>query len=191
MVIYGHVEGPVGCPASRSASQAEEWFGFRKRKFRKLTKLSNESIEMAAVKGSKQFTMVVRRSRPVLEIVVAVLALVAVGILVAASHRYGKESGMGLKVAVVSEGDFLQKQLNDSVVMIRRLSQENADLKLGEEVKVGTGRVRFPEFVKRLDEVGFGGEFIIEREISGEQQRRDILETIGYLKEIIGEEQTQ
>ena len=61
-------------------------------------------------------------------------------------------------------------------------------MKLGEEVKVGTGRVRFPEFVKRLDEIGFKGEFIIEREISGEQQRRDILETIRYLKGLIGEE---
>jgi hypothetical protein len=89
---------------------------------------------MAAVKGSKQFTMVVRRSRPVLEFVLTVLALVAVGILVAASHRYGKETGMELKAVVANEGEFLQKQLNDSVVMIRRLSQENADLKLGEEV---------------------------------------------------------
>ena len=60
-------------------------------------------------------------------------------------------------------------------------------MKLGEEVKVGTGRVRFPEFVKRLDEVGFKGEYIIEREISGEQQRKDIAETVGYLKKLIGE----
>ena len=60
-------------------------------------------------------------------------------------------------------------------------------MKLGHEVKVGTGRVRFPEFVKRLNEIGFKGEFIIEREISGEQQRRDIEETITYLKELLSE----
>jgi L-ribulose-5-phosphate 3-epimerase len=60
-------------------------------------------------------------------------------------------------------------------------------MKLGEEVKVGEGRVRFPEFVKRLDEVGFKGEFIIEREISGEQQRKDIAETVKYLKKLIKE----
>jgi len=57
-------------------------------------------------------------------------------------------------------------------------------MKLGKEAKVGTGRVRFPEFVRRLNEIGFSGEFIIEREISGEQQARDILETIKYLQEL-------
>ena len=57
-------------------------------------------------------------------------------------------------------------------------------LKLGREVKVGEGRVRFPEFVQRLAEIGFNGEFIIEREIHGEQQARDILATIAYLKQL-------
>jgi len=59
-------------------------------------------------------------------------------------------------------------------------------MRLGREVKVGEGRVRFPEFVRRLAEIGYCGAFIIEREISGEQQRRDIRETIGYLKQLIG-----
>lgn len=53
---------------------------------------------------------------------------------------------------------------------------------LGKEVKVGTGRVRFPDFVRRLNEIKFTGEFIIEREISGEQQTHDIAETIAYLQ---------
>lgn len=57
-------------------------------------------------------------------------------------------------------------------------------MKLGKEVKVGTGKVRYPEFVKRLDEIGFKGEYIIEREIHGPQQARDILETIKYLQEL-------
>ncbi len=60
-------------------------------------------------------------------------------------------------------------------------------MKLGREVKVGEGRVRFPEFVKRLGEVGFTGEFIIEREISGEQQKRDIADTVEYLKKLVDE----
>lgn len=60
-------------------------------------------------------------------------------------------------------------------------------MELGEEVKVGTGRVRFPDFVKRLDQIGFKGEFIIEREISGEQQKKDIAETVKYLKKLIKE----
>ena len=61
-------------------------------------------------------------------------------------------------------------------------------MRLGHEVKVGEGKVRYPEFVKKLDEIGFTGEFIIEREISGEQQRRDIEETIGYLQNLIRED---
>jgi len=52
---------------------------------------------------------------------------------------------------------------------------------IGQEVKVGQGRVRFPEFIRKLKEIKFKGEFIIEREVSGEQQARDILETVKYL----------
>ncbi len=59
---------------------------------------------------------------------------------------------------------------------------------LGQEVKVGQGRVRYPEFVRRLREIGFEGEFIIEREISGEQQKKDIQETIAYLHNLLEEE---
>jgi len=55
---------------------------------------------------------------------------------------------------------------------------------LGEEVKVGTGKVDFPRFVKRLGEIGFKGEFIIEREIDGDQQIKDINETVKYLRKL-------
>ena len=58
-------------------------------------------------------------------------------------------------------------------------------MKLGQEVKVGEGRVRFPDFVRRLKEIGFTGEFIIEREITGAQQRRDIAATIAYLQKLM------
>ena len=60
-------------------------------------------------------------------------------------------------------------------------------MRTGKEVKVGQGRVRFPEFVRRLSEIGFKGEFIIEREISGEQQSRDIADTVEYLKRLLAE----
>lgn len=59
-------------------------------------------------------------------------------------------------------------------------------MKLGEEVKVGEGKVRFPEFVERLKEIGYQGAFIIEREISGEKQRADIADTVKYLGSLIG-----
>lgn len=58
-------------------------------------------------------------------------------------------------------------------------------MQLGKEVKVGEGRVRFPEFVRRLKALGYAGEFIIEREITGEQQRRDIAATVGYLESLL------
>ena len=58
-------------------------------------------------------------------------------------------------------------------------------MKLGREVKVGQGRVRFPEFVGRLGEIGYTGAFIIEREISGPEQRRDIADTVRYLEQLL------
>ena len=58
-------------------------------------------------------------------------------------------------------------------------------MKLGHEVRVGEGKVCFPGFVKRLKEVGYRGAFIIEREISGEQQIIDIKKTIGYLGKLL------
>ncbi len=58
-------------------------------------------------------------------------------------------------------------------------------MKLGMEMKVGEGRVRFPELVRRLAQIGFAGEFIIEREITGEQQARDIRETVAYLEALL------
>ena len=41
---------------------------------------------------------------------------------------------------------------------------------LGREVKVGEGMANIPEVIKRLRAVGYRGNFIIEREISGEEQ---------------------
>ncbi len=56
---------------------------------------------------------------------------------------------------------------------------------LGRETKVGEGKVNFPELVRRLHALGFKGAYIIEREISGEQQRKDIAETVGYLRRLL------
>lgn len=52
---------------------------------------------------------------------------------------------------------------------------------LGKEVPAGEGKVNFPEFVQKLKELKFDGEFIIEREISGQQQHLDIHATIEKL----------
>ena len=44
------------------------------------------------------------------------------------------------------------------------------------------GKVQFRKFIKRLQEIGFAGELIIEREISGKQQIRDIRKTVANLQ---------
>lgn len=53
---------------------------------------------------------------------------------------------------------------------------------LGREVFPGEGLVRFPEFIPKLKQIGFDGELIIEREISGEQQIKDIRRTVTNLE---------
>jgi sugar phosphate isomerase/epimerase len=58
---------------------------------------------------------------------------------------------------------------------------------LGEEGAVGQGMANIPEVVKRLQAVGYTGNYIIEREIYGDEQTRDIKATIEYLKEILGQ----
>ncbi|HEY3267493.1 MAG TPA: sugar phosphate isomerase/epimerase family protein [Armatimonadota bacterium] len=52
---------------------------------------------------------------------------------------------------------------------------------LGKEVRPGLGKVNFPAFIKRLKEIGFDGELIIEREIEGEEQSKDIRQTVDDL----------
>ena len=47
--------------------------------------------------------------------------------------------------------------------------------KLGSETRIGEGKVNFPEFIKKLHDVGYDGPLSIEREISGEQQTADII----------------
>jgi L-ribulose-5-phosphate 3-epimerase len=56
---------------------------------------------------------------------------------------------------------------------------------LGKEVKIGKGRVDFLKLFKRLGEVNYSGPIIIEREIEGYEQERDILQSESYLKNLI------
>ncbi len=60
-------------------------------------------------------------------------------------------------------------------------------MKLGTEVRLGEGKVRFPQFIRRLSELGFRGELIIEREITGDQQTRDIRQAALYLDGLLKE----
>ena len=56
---------------------------------------------------------------------------------------------------------------------------------LGKEVPVGKGKADFPEIVRKLHDLDFTGEMIIEREISGERQIADILTAKAYLEDIL------
>src|SRR5262249_18697261 len=58
---------------------------------------------------------------------------------------------------------------------------------LGKEVTVGQGKVNFPLLLDGLKRLGFTGDLIIEREISGEEQIRDIHTTIHNLQQWLQE----
>ncbi|MDF2685646.1 MAG: sugar phosphate isomerase/epimerase, partial [Clostridia bacterium] len=60
---------------------------------------------------------------------------------------------------------------------------------LGHEVKIGDGKVNFPKLIKLLNEYNYKGDITIEREISGDQQIKDILESSAYLKELLSQYQ--
>lgn len=46
---------------------------------------------------------------------------------------------------------------------------------LGEETPIGEGKVDFPKIIRMLKEIGYDGALTIEREITGEQQIKDII----------------
>ena len=56
---------------------------------------------------------------------------------------------------------------------------------LGAETPIGQGKVDFPALFQKLHDLGYNGFVTIEREISGEQQVKDILESKAYLQAII------
>lgn len=58
---------------------------------------------------------------------------------------------------------------------------------LGAETKIGEGKVDFYGVIKGLHDVGYGGYITIEREIEGDQQIKDIMESKEYLQNIINE----
>jgi len=56
---------------------------------------------------------------------------------------------------------------------------------LGSEMPLGQGKVNFPVFIEKLKEVGYQGDITIEREISGEEQKKDILAAKAVLETLI------
>ena len=58
---------------------------------------------------------------------------------------------------------------------------------LGEETRLGEGKVDFRALFTRLRELGYDSHVTIEREIEGDQQLIDILESRDYLQKLIDE----
>lgn len=56
---------------------------------------------------------------------------------------------------------------------------------LGDEVPLGQGKVNYPAFVAKLKEIGYAGDITIEREISGEEQKKDIVMAKAVLDELL------
>ena len=56
---------------------------------------------------------------------------------------------------------------------------------LGEETPVGQGLVDLTAILRKLDALDYSGALIIEREISGPQQKRDILKARDHLRQIM------
>jgi len=56
---------------------------------------------------------------------------------------------------------------------------------LGVEKPLGEGRVNYPAFIGKLKELGYDGDITIEREIDGDEQKKDIKMAKEMLEEII------
>ena len=56
---------------------------------------------------------------------------------------------------------------------------------LGDEVPLGQGKVNYPAFVAKLKEIGYAGDITLEREISGEEQKKDIVMAKAVLDELL------
>ncbi len=56
---------------------------------------------------------------------------------------------------------------------------------LGQEMPLGAGKVNFPALVKKLKEIGYDRTITIEREISGDQQKKDIVAAKEILEALI------
>ncbi len=63
---------------------------------------------------------------------------------------------------------------------------EGDGMQLGKETPVGEGLADIPTVLKMLKDLGYEGAYTIEREITGEEQKRDIEKTAKYLRELMG-----
>jgi hypothetical protein len=89
---------------------------------------------MAAVKGSKQYKMVVVPYRPVYKAVIFLVFISSMVVFGGLIYEYGNNRGLELKVEVVREKDLISKQLGEARTLIAEMRQQISDLKLGGEI---------------------------------------------------------
>jgi sugar phosphate isomerase/epimerase len=56
---------------------------------------------------------------------------------------------------------------------------------LGVERALGKGAVGIPRFIAKLKEIGYQGALTIEREVQGDEQRRDIQAAVALLRSLV------
>lgn len=89
---------------------------------------------MAAVKGSKQYQMVVVPYRPMYKAMIFMAFLVALAAFSWLTYQYGKNEGLALKIEVVEEKERVSQQLTESQRLIESMRQLIADLQVGGEI---------------------------------------------------------
>lgn len=89
---------------------------------------------MAAVRGSKQYQMVVVPHRPIYKTGILLLFVLAMMAFSYLTYEFGMGEGLTLKVEVVKEKDLIKAQLAETTSTVDRMRQEIAGLKLGGEV---------------------------------------------------------
>lgn len=96
--------------------------------------LGEREETMTAVKGSKQYRMVVVPYRPWLRLLVSVLVLSVLVVASAGSYWFGQMRGQSLQAEAITERDHLRSELADKRKEADGLRQAVANLKLGSQV---------------------------------------------------------
>ncbi|MEX0943146.1 MAG: DUF6776 family protein [Pseudomonadales bacterium] len=89
---------------------------------------------MTAVKGSKQFQMVVVPYRPWYRAGIFLIFLVALAVFSWMTYEYGMREGLATRVEVIKERDEIKVQLTESLRLIESQRQQIADLKVGTRI---------------------------------------------------------
>ncbi|HIG39884.1 MAG: DUF6776 family protein [bacterium] len=89
---------------------------------------------MAAVKGSKQYQMVVVPYRPFQRAGIFCICLAIAATFTWLTYHYGLTEGLATKVEVIKEKEQLRKQLAERDQLVKELRREVAERKLGGQV---------------------------------------------------------